>query len=231
MTALREAGTNSGMKIQRFLPVLVFLPVLALSPACQSSGHDKADSTASSMDSLRKAVGAMKERINASAASLAAVVENRSVDPKPHFQKYTKDVESVVDGLSRIESGLKSMKSQGQAYFAEWEKQAATIEDPDLKKSAEDRRARLVKAVDGVSTAVDAARAEIQPFVTKIRDVRTYLSNDLTPAGIESVEDKSKRITNDAESIGEKLDDVAEAIDDGAPEFKTAKPPPPPKKT
>jgi hypothetical protein len=122
------------------------------------------------------------------------------------------------------------MRSQGQAYFAEWEKQAATINDPDLKKSAEERRTRLAKAVEEVSGAMDEARNEIKPYVASIKDVQTYLSNDLTPAGIESIEGKSKDITKRAKAIGDEIDDVVEELEEHAPQFKTAKPPPPPAK-
>lgn len=216
------------MKLYSSLAFLVFLPVLALGSACQSSGHQKADSTAMHMDETRAAIESMKGKVTAAAASLATVVEKGDVEPKAPFEKYKADVKAVVDGLTKAESNLGSMKAEGKTYFAEWEKQSATIKDPDLKKSADERRARLSKAVDGVSTAMDGARAEISPFVTMLQDVQTYLSNDLTPDGIKSVAGKSKQLGKDAKSINEKLDDVVEALEKGAPEFKTAKPPPPP---
>lgn len=216
------------MKFQTALSFVGILAFLSLGSACQSAGNQKADSTAMHMDDLRAAVTSMKEKVNACATSLAGVIEHGAVDPKPHFAQYRKDVAAVEDGLSKAESNLKTMRSEGQTYFAEWEKQGATIQDPDLKKSAEERRARLSKALEFVTTAMDSAKAELHPFVATIKDVETYLSNDLTPAGIESVEGKAKKIKNDAESIGEKLEDVVVALEKGAPEFKTAKPPPPP---
>lgn len=211
---------------------LILLPAFFLGSACQSSssGSQKAESTAMSMDGLRSAVETLKGKVNAAAGSLATVVEKGAVDPKAPFEQYKKDVAAVVDGLTKAESNLKTIKSQGQAYFAEWEKQAATIKDPDLKESANERRTRLAKAIEDVSAAMDEARAEIGPFVTNIQDVQTYLSNDLTPAGIESVEGKSKDISKGAKSIGKELDNVVEALEKHAPEFKTAKPPPPAKK-
>jgi hypothetical protein len=217
------------MKIQSALALIGLLSVLSLGTACQSSGNSqKADSTAMHMDDLKAAVNTMKQRVNACAASLAVVVEKGAVDPKPAFETYKKDVAALVEGLNKAESSLKTIKTQGQTYFQEWEKQAMSIKDPDLKKSAEDRRARLQKALDAVSTAMDGFREEVKPYVATAQDVQTYLSNDLTPAGVEGVGGKSKQMTKDAKSIDEKLDDVIEALDKGAPEFKTAKPPPPP---
>jgi predicted nucleic acid-binding Zn-ribbon protein len=204
------------------------LITLALASACKTEGHQQADSTAMSMDGLRVAATALKEKVSAVATSLATVVEKADVDPKESFGQYDRNVTTLKDGLDRAESNLKSMKDQGQTYFAEWQKQAATISDPDLKKKADERREKLSKALSAVADAMTAARTEITPFVKSNEDLRTYLKNDLTPAGIKSISDKSKQAGKDAKSIGKKLDEVVEALDKGAPEFKTAKPPPPP---
>ena len=180
------------------------------------------------MDELNAAVAAAKAKINAAAESLAAVVEKGEQDPAPSFEQYKKDVSAVEEAASASDSHLKSLQSQGQAYMAEWEKQAATITDEDLKKLANERRAKLSAAVKEVQDAMLAAQGEITPYRAKLKDMETYLKNDLTPAGIKSIKDKSKQMTKDAKSISEKLDEVAEALTKGAPQFKTAKPPPPP---
>jgi chromosome segregation ATPase len=206
------------------------LLALPLSAGCKSEGHQQADSTAMHMDDMRASVVALKGEVDAVATSLAKVVEQADVDPKAPFEQYTKNVSAMQDRLDRAESNLKSMKEQGQAYFAEWQKQNATISDPDLKKQADERREKLSKAIAEVSEAMQAASTELKPYSKESGDVQTYLKNDLTPAGVKSVKDKSKQMGKDAKSIGKKLDDVVEALEKGAPEFKTAKPPPPPEK-
>jgi F0F1-type ATP synthase membrane subunit b/b' len=219
------------MKTTSLIARVGLLTSLALSSACNSAGHQQADSTGMSMDNLRVAVVALKDKVSAAATSLAGVVEKADIDPKASFEQYNKDVTALTDALEKGESNLKSMRDQGQAYFAEWQKQAATISDPDLKKKAEERREKLSKAIAAVSDAMAEARTELVPYVKTNEDVRTYLKNDLTPEGIKSVADKSKQIGKDSKSIGKKIDEVVEALEKGAPEFKTAKPPPPPPET
>ena len=214
------------MKIHTSLALALLLSASPSFIACQSSGQ-QSDSTAMHMDELNAAVAAAKAKINAAAESLAAVVEKGDQDPAPSFEKYKKDVAEVESAAGQSESKLKSLQEQGQAYMAEWEKQAATITDEDLKKTADERRAKLSAAVKEVADAMTAAQAEITPYRAKLKDMETYLKNDLTPAGIKSIKDKSKQISKDAKSINEKLDEVAEALTKNAPQFKTAKPPPP----
>lgn len=215
------------MILRNKLTALAIAAALSLGAACKSAGHDKSDTTARHMDDLRMSVETLKTNVDSAATSLWTVVEKREVDPKPPFDQYKKDVSAVVGFLSRAESNLKAVRAEGQAYFAEWEKQAAAIQDPELKEASEARRAKLTEALEEIGKAMDAARTELAPFVATIQDVQTYLSNDLTPAGVDSIEGKAKKLRKDAESIGEKLDDVVEAVEEGSPAFKTAKPPPP----
>jgi hypothetical protein len=181
------------MKTTSQIACVGLLGALALVSGCKSEGHQQADSTAMSMDSLRVAATTLKERVNAVATSLATVVEKADVDPKVPYEQYSANVTSLKDGLDKVESNLNTMKTQGQAYFSEWEKQAATITDPDLKKKADQRREKLSKALTAVAEAMTAARTELVPFAKSNEDLRTYLKNDLTPAGIKSISDKSKQ--------------------------------------
>jgi hypothetical protein len=182
------------MKILLPLSLAGCLAAALLSTGCNTAGHQKADSTATNMEQLRKGVVALKEKVSAAASSLASVVEKAETDPKPAFDKYKKDVSALESGLSQAESSLKTMKSNGQAYFADWEQQNMALQDPDMKKSAEERRMRLTKSLDSVSKAMEEARAEIGPYMATLKDVQTYLGNDLTPSGIGEIKGKSKQV-------------------------------------
>ena len=220
------------MNLRSTLSVFAIAAALALGPGCKSSsGHSASDTTASHMDALRASADSLKARVNAAAGSLSVIVEKAEVDPKPPFAQYKKDVAAVNDWLAKAESNLKALRAQGEAYFAEWERQATTIQDPELKETAQERRTELRKAVDDIGKAMEDVRTELMPYVASIKDVQTYLSNDLTPAGIETIEGKSKKLIDEAETIGEKLDDLVKTLEENAPAFKTAKPPPPAKKS
>src|SRR5260221_5254308 len=210
------------MKIHSLAASSGLLIALALSSGCETAGHQRAESTAMHMEDMRAAVVALKEKVSAVPTSFAKVVEQAEVDPKPSFEQYKKSVSAMKAGLDRAESQMKSMKDQGQTYFAEWQKQSATLSDPDLKQRALERREKLSKAVAAVSDAMTAAQAVIAPFTKTSADLQVCLNNDLTSAGIKSVADKSKQVAKDASSIGKQLDDVIQALQRVAPHVKTA---------
>ncbi len=214
------------MKVPRSLRVVPLLASLALAACQSSSGHAKAESMAKDMDVLRAAVVSAKEKLVAASTSLSAVVAKKAEDPGPSFNQYKKDVKGAESAVAKMVSQLETVQKKGQEYFAAWEKEAATITDPDLKEVAVERRTKLSEAVEKVKASLGAAKAEVDPYMIGLKDMQTFLGNDLTPAGISSVEDKAKRISKSSESVGEKLDDVLETLEKNAPEFKTAKPPP-----
>ena len=210
------------------IALTVLLSSLPFVAACQTErGHEKADSTAATMGDLRTAVADLKQKVSATAETLAVIVEKGSEDPKPGFERFTKNMKSLEDSVDKAEGMLKSMQSQGQAYFAAWEKNSAAITNADLKKVSNERRASLAASLDTISKAMDSSRAEYKPLMSSIKDAHTYLSSDLTPAGIKSIKDVAKSIGKSASTVNKHLDDVVEAINESAPQFETAKPPPP----
>jgi chromosome segregation ATPase len=208
-----------------FASLLAVFPVLA---SCQSSsGHAQADSTAMHMDELRAALTDTKTKVEDSAKALAGVLEKAEADPAPAFEHYKASVSATESAAAQARSQTEALKSQGAGYFQAWEKQAESITDPELKQRAMDRRTKLAAAVESVSTTMAAAGEELDTYIKSLKDMQTYLSNDLTPAGIKSVKDRIKKADDMSEEIGEKIDKVVAALEKGAPEFKTAKPPPP----
>jgi len=202
------------------------LAVLILA-ACQTSGHDQADSTATNLDSLSGALMALKESLGASASSIEGVVKAAKTDPKPAFERYKSDVSKLESDLATVRSTLAGAQATSQQYFTEWERQIGTIQDEDLRASASKRRAKLVERVGEISKEVGALEAEAKPHVAKMVDLRTYLASDLTPSGIDAIAGKAGDARSDSDSLREDIDDAIETIKESSAEFKTAKPAPP----
>jgi len=195
---------------------------------CASAGHEKADTTALSMDAVRAAVINLKETSASAATAAGAVVEKADVDPKTAFAAYKAELEKFADAVEHADSLQKKLKSQDTDFFAGWEKQIESLTDADMKQRAVERRAKLQKSIEAIDNSVKEMNAEVGPFLTSMKNLEVYWSNDLTPGGITSIKDKVSQANGNAKKVGDKCDGVTEALDKAAPEFRTAKPPPPP---
>ncbi len=198
---------------------------LALLPGCKTSGADKVDQTSTRLDEFRASVETLKSQVNGTAAALAQVVETAAADPKPAFNQYAGEVELVSSSTAKARANLSKAQSEGKKLFDEWTKKLDTITDPDIRKSSETRRDDLQKALAAVAEKAEPSLTKLDGFVATAKDLHTYLSQDLTAKGIDSIAGKSKELTKSAKSIAEDLDKVVEAAGKAAPQFATAKPP------
>lgn len=202
---------------------------LTLVGSCKSTGADKVDETSTRLDQFKVAVGSLKGQLGSTSAALANVVESGSSDPKPAFKEFSKQVDAVSSSLAKARGNLERAQTEGAKLFEAWNKRLETITDADIRASSVKRRDELQKALSGVSEKTAPAMAGLDTFVVSAKDLQTYLSQDLTPAGIEAIEGKSKDLGKSAASISEDLDDVIEEVAKAASQFATAKPPPPAK--
>lgn len=202
------------------------LAALALS-GCETAGHDKADTTAATMDTLRGSLATLKDKSAAAAAAASNVVDKANTDPKTAFAAFQGELKNYESARADVVDHQKELKSREADFFSSWEKQTATITDPDVKQKSIERRTKLQKSIESVDKSIEAASNETTPFSAMMKNLELYWSNDLTSAGITLMKDKVGDSKKAAKSIGDKCDDALAAIDKTAPDFKTAKPPPP----
>ena len=203
------------------------LVALALLSGCKSTGAEKVDQTSTRLDQFRTGVETLKGQVTGTADALAQVVATAATDPKPAFKEFSKQVDLVSSSTTKARTNLDKAQSEGAKLFEEWTKRLDTITDPDIRQASEKRRDDLKKALSSVAEEANPALTSLEAYVATTKDLHTYLSQDLTPAGIESIAGKSKDLGKSAKSIAEDLDDVIEAASKVASQFATAKPPPP----
>jgi uncharacterized phage infection (PIP) family protein YhgE len=209
------------------LPLIAFVAAAALQ-SCASSGHDQATETASKMTDLRTAVVMTKEAIVPVSASLTDLLKDNT-DAKSAYDRFVKSSDALVDATKKTQTVLGDIRAQGSAYFAEWEKQNAAITDPGIKKASDERRADLSKKLDGLTKEMSDVAATYPPYLQRIKDARTFLSNDLTKAGIKSMDSTISHLINEGGEVSKALDGVIKELDATIPAFQAQKPPPPPK--
>jgi hypothetical protein len=204
----------------------VVLP-LALTGCKSSDAHTRADSTASTMDTMGGVVATAKANSLAVGKSLQAVIDNARTDPAAAFSKFKADLAAAKSSRDALYSRDAGLQSQGNSYLAEWEKSNAAIVDPDLKKLGEGRRNELQTTLADVAKPMNALRASLDPFLASAQDLQTYLSSDLTPASLDAVSGKAGKCSKEAKSLEGLFDNLESALTKAAPKFKVAKPPPP----
>ncbi len=206
-------------------PLLVgALIVFSFAGGCASPGHEKADDISSDMGDFRRTVVGLQEKVSAAALPLGEIVD-RGTDPKVSYEHLDESTDELEDALERTDDRLSSLRKLAQSYFDGWQAEAASISDAELQKRSDERRAKLSAALDEIVESMEKARSDVQVYLGSLKDLRTYLSADLTPAGIESIQDKAQATSESADGVNDRLDQVLKVVQGSAPMFATAKPP------
>lgn len=105
------------------------------------------------------------------------------------------------------------VRQQGNLLFAQWEQEARSIHNAEIRAIAEQRRATLQSAYNAMITPLLAARADLTEVTGTLADMQKALSLDLTPAGVAAVKKPIEQIDRQAATSSASLDAFAVELD------------------
>ena len=105
------------------------------------------------------------------------------------------------------------VRNRGRELFAEWDQEAKSIKNPDIRAVAEQRRTTLQSTYDAMTTPLIAARADLTEVASDLTDIQKALALDLTPAGLGAVKKPVDQINRKAVETSKSLDTLAFELD------------------
>jgi hypothetical protein len=91
--------------------------------------------------------------------------------------------------------------------MAAWQQEAATTTSPEVKAPTQARQAEVKSTLGEFSAAGKRAGDAYQPFISDMKGIRTYLSNDLTQAGVKRLEPTIQKARHAGAGLQKALDD------------------------
>jgi hypothetical protein len=211
------------MKTKSIIPKLLTLAVAVVFSGCASSGYKQADNTGESMAEFRNEIINVKKTVDVSLANLNQISSSATSDPRPAFKAFSKSVDQVEASRAKAKKRADEIKSKGSAYFKQWEKQLAEIANPEISKMAEARKAKLGETFGKVSPLLEEAKADFDPFLSDLKDLRIALGNDLTANGVIAAKDIIKKTNKTGAEVQTSLNALIAEMDSIAAMLTTAK--------
>jgi len=203
--------------------LLAAVGVAALVSGCASTGYQKADKTGAGIAEFRDEVVNLKKAVDSTMALLAQTTENATTDPRKAFAAFAKSVDKVEDARAKAGKRAADVKAAGAAYFKQWEKELANVKNPDIRALAEQRKAKLNEIFAKVGPALETAKADFDPFLSDLKDLRTFLSQDLTIAGVDAAKDILKKTRDHGTKLQGSLDDLIAEMNSVSAQITPAK--------
>jgi len=199
----------------------------ALLGGCATSGYQQADKTGAGIAEFRDEIVNGKKAIDATMKSLGEIATTANTDPRKAFEQYTKDVSNLESTAATIRKRAQSMQEKGQAYFAQWEKELAEVKDPEIRALAEQRKTKLKETFESIRKYSDPLKAQFEPWMSNLKDLQKYLSNDLTIAGVEAAKSLFAKTSSGGQEVQKSMDSLVSELNTIAATLTAAKAPPP----
>jgi len=160
--------------------------LVAGATGCKSDpGRERTKATVGTIQDTRAEMAAGIGEIEAVQATIIAL-QNTAGDQVGLYNTYKKQVAAVETRSERVGEAADDMARRSQEYRQAWQQEAGQISDPALRDAAQARAAAVRDRLTNVFENYRIAKNAYYPFVAKLKDVQTFLSNDLTAGGVKA---------------------------------------------
>ena len=205
-------------------PCLALLPLIFLGGCAhftKTTGMERSEKTSNTMQTVQKDYQQALVQIDATNASLDALLNAQPDGLKPAFASYSDNVAKMDDKGKVLMKHNEKMKVQGQNYFDEWRKEGNKYTNPEIQKLSEERRAHLTEAFDRIASSGAGVTGSLTAYLSNIKQIQTYLSNDLTPNGMRAIMPVVDKTVADGSILKSAIQPVVSAIETAKAEMST----------
>lgn len=200
------------------------LAIALFTSACaSSSGYKQADKTGAGIAEFREEITNGKTAVDTTVASLGAIATSAHTDPRKAFEQFSDDVKDLESTANKIRKRAQDMKDQGAKYFEKWQAELATISNPDVRALAEQRKTKLQAAFDNIRVLSEPLKASFDPWLSDLKDLQTYLGNDLTVKGVDAAKGLFTRTTTGGREVQKHMDALLSELNTVAAALTPAK--------
>lgn len=197
---------------------LLLVAISGLS-GCATTGMQRSEKTNTSMQTVETDIRQAMAQVDVTSASLEELVRPGQSDVKKAFGKYSDSVEKMDTLGKRLFNHVDKMSAQGKDYFEEWQKQGNAYTNPEIQSLSEQRRSDLNTEYAKIAAASVGVKGAYKAYMSDNREIKTYLSNDLTSKGVESITPVSQKSVRDGDNLKESVRPVLGAIDNARTEL------------
>jgi chromosome segregation ATPase len=202
---------------------MLLLGTVPFMASCASTGMDRSVKTSNSIRDVDSEIRKMSVQIDVTAASLDFLVRSEKSDLKKSFGSYSDNLAKLDKEGKKVLKRLDEMKSHSKEYFAEWEKQGDAFTNSEIRELSEQRRSRLAEVYAQVPAAGAGIKGSYHAYLTDLKEIQMYLSNDLTPKGIEGITPVANKSVQNLDALKASLKPVLSALDEIKAELYSGK--------
>ncbi len=165
-------------------PVALAL-LLALGAGCSTTQSERSQRAVSDLQQLHKLLAAGDEQVSTLNKALTTVAQAQPDALRPAFATFEKELQRTQKLAAKVSDQIEDLKDHAEAYLATWKKQATQLGNADLKTMSLERQQLVQQDFGRVMAAVNTMSTAGKTYGADLKDLRTFLGNDMTRTGSE----------------------------------------------
>lgn len=189
---------------------------------CSSTGIQRSEKATTTMQAVDNDITLVLTQLDATGASLDELTKPGQSDVKKAFVSCTDDISKIEKMERRFAVHADEMKARGKDYFDEWRKEGNDFKNPQVRELSEKRRAELGEIYDRIAEQSVGVKQPFKAYVSDVKDIQAYLSNDLTSKGVDAIAPISRKAVDDGSTLKSALRSLKTAIERARAEMSQA---------
>lgn len=202
---------------------MMLLGIAAFLSGCATTGMERSVKTSKSIEDVEKEIKKIDLQIDATSQSLNALVSPGNTKLKKSFNNYSDNLDKLDDDGKKVIKRMDEMKEHSKEYFAVWEKQGVNYKNPELSQLSTERSMKLAEIYSRVPAAGAGIKSSYLACLATLKEIKMYLSNDLTPKGIETIDPIAKKAVQDLDNLKASLQPIMPALNEIKSELYSGK--------
>lgn len=177
------------MRIATCLALVAAVAVIGQAPARAQESQKRAEDFLKKMQDTADELKSVSDNLTKTMASLKSLSTAKGDKLKDSFGDFDKAFSNLQAKSEDVRKRATDMRAKGKDYFVAWQKEAAAIQNPDLRKASESRRTAMMAANDGLTKTMTEGRGQLVALMADLQDLRNYLGSDLTETAVASAQE------------------------------------------
>lgn len=181
--------------------------------SCSSTGIERSEKATTTMEAMDNYIKLVVVQLDATGASLDELMRPGQQDVIKTFDLYSSNVKKLEVMEKDFAKHAESMKTRGNEYFEEWQKEGKQYKNYRIQQLSDQRRNDLLEYYKRIAENSVGLNNAFKVYVSNVKEIQFYLSNDLTTKGIVAITALSQRVVSDGDNLKMSIKNVQTAID------------------
>ena len=165
------------------------------------------------LEGLRTEAVSLRGQIEKTVGALNELITKPQADLSPQFQSYTHELGILENRLEDARQQRAATDAVVKDQFMVWDDNLKKLQNEETRARAAERRAATDATYSGITQKIVEVKKEWTPFYSDLKDIRQYLTSDLSKEGLHTIEPTARRVFDQKGVVIKRLDTFIEGLD------------------